>query len=187
MKKMRKGQSLVEVLIALSILTVGFLGMETLLAKSFFLNRVNTDETTGTYLASEGIEIAKNMLDHDTDAGLVWGTCGGSCTANVPTYYTADYTAQTFSAPSLNKCGGAPPLNFSTSTGVGLYSYSAGGKPSGFSRCIEITHTFASDGVTVAEVTVDSRVTWSTGPLTSQSIDLEDHFYNWHPPVGSGG
>lgn len=170
-------------MIALSVLTVGFLGIATLLSKSFFLNRVNADEVTGTYLASEGIEIMKNMLDHDVYSGGTWGTCGGSCGSDGT--YIADYT--TGMGPSVQDqpllataCAGAgyPHLNFSTSTR--LYSYSSvNSVTTGFQRCIRISHT-VSNG-TFAEVTVDSIVTWSTGPLASQSVDLEDHFYNWHP------
>jgi Tfp pilus assembly protein PilV len=174
--KKRKGQSLVELLVSLSILTVGFLGMSSLLSKSFFLNRVNTTETIGTYLAAEGIEITKNIIDHDTYAlpahAFAWGTCGGICAADG--WYKVDYTYQTPQS-TPGQCAGVSALNFSTSTGAGLYSYSVG-TPSGFSRCIQITHNNGG-----REVTVSSKVTWSTGPITGASVVLEDHFYNWHP------
>ena len=59
----RRGQTLVEALVALSILTTGFFGIVSLLTKSFQLNRTTMNDTQATYLAAEGIEIAKNLID----------------------------------------------------------------------------------------------------------------------------
>ena len=61
----RGGQSLIEVMVAVTALTVSFLGISSLLSQSLALNRVISNEATATYLASEGIEIAKNLIDHD--------------------------------------------------------------------------------------------------------------------------
>ena len=70
MNTSRRGQSIIEAMVAISILTTGFLGIFALLSKSFFLSRVVADETTATYLASEGMEITKNIIDHDVYTGL---------------------------------------------------------------------------------------------------------------------
>ena len=65
-----RGQTLVEALVALSILTVGFVGIVTLLTKSFQLNRTTSNDTQATYLAAEGIEIAKTSINYDVYYGL---------------------------------------------------------------------------------------------------------------------
>ena len=180
----RNGQSLLEAVVALGVLTTVLLGVSPLLSRSFLLNRVNTDETTGTYLAAEGIEITKNILDHDyytgaADPGASWGTCGGTCTANG--LYRMDY-ASAIATPILSGACDAsddPYLYFSTTTK--LYSYSSvNAATTTFQRCITISHTRYGGG-RISEVTVDSMVTWSAGPLAAQSVDLEDHFYNWRP------
>ena len=63
-------------MVAITVLTVGFLGISSLLSQSLALNRVTTNEITATYLASEGIEIAKNLIDHDVYAQQIGGRLG---------------------------------------------------------------------------------------------------------------
>lgn len=170
----KTGQSIIEAVVAISILTTGFLGIMALLSRSFFLNRITADELTATYLASEGIEIIKNILDHDIyTPGNTWGTCGGACADGT---YIADYTTGSSEEEQplalIAVCPG-PYLHVDPVTH--LYSYT-GGVTTNFQRCLRITH-----GSLGNEVTVNAIVTWSTGSLTSQSLNLEDHFYNWHP------
>jgi type II secretory pathway pseudopilin PulG len=172
----RRGQTLVEALIALSILTVGFMGIIALLTKSFQLNRTTTDDTQATYLAAEGIEIAKNLIDHDVyeqaagNVGYSWGSC-------FPTsgyYYPIDY--MTTNCAALNPPSGSPPntpLYYNPTT----FSYSTnafGAKATDFVRNIKVTNVSGN------EIDVQSTVIWTSGFL-SNSITLEDHFYNWHP------
>ena len=61
----RTGQILIEAIIALSALTIGFLGILALLSSSLSLNRVISDNYTATYLAAEGIEVVKNAIDRN--------------------------------------------------------------------------------------------------------------------------
>lgn len=170
-EKSRRGQTIIEAMIALSVLTSGFLGIVALLSRSFFLNRVTSDSLTATYLASEGIELAKNLIDHDVYAHLAIPPqgAGWDTTFGAGGNYELDYATCT--------SGACIPTIFTGSTlkfdpATGRYSYS-GPNPTGFARLIRITVPNAN------EIVVSSIVTWSTGILTSQSIDLEDHFYNW--------
>jgi len=172
----RIGQTLVEAMVAMTILTTGLLGMFTLLSRSFFIGRNLEDQTKGTYLAAEGIELAKNMIDHDVYLGLAtggaaggWGVCfpfgvGGNAD------YEIDYATK--ACPLTTFLGTGRKLNFNAATD--LYGYGAG-TPTSYVRRIRITKPSAN------EIDVQSIVTWSTGPLNGQSITLEDHFYNWHP------
>lgn len=175
-RRAKQGQSIIEAMIAISILTVGFLGIATLLGRSFVVSRANTDEVTATYLASEGIEIMKNILDHDTYAssssGAAWGTCGNACTTD-GTYEVAYSSAVPSSDQSCISSG--PALDFDAATGIYDYNGSAATK---FTRCIGIGHNAYGNGQN--EVTVTSTVEWEeNGSLTS--VTLEDNFYNWHP------
>ncbi len=161
----RKGQSLLEAMIATSILTVGFLGIIGLLSRSFFLGRVTSDQTTATYLAAEGVEIAKNIIDHDILVGNAWGAC---CTAGI---YRVDYTSATLTPYLLPQ---ANPQYIHFDPGTHRYSYS-GSNTTNFNRWVVVTTPNAN------EIVVNGIVEWSTGSITSQNINLEDHFYNWHP------
>lgn len=172
----KNGQSLLEALVALAVLVTGFLGMITLFSRSFFLDRVVSDQTKATYLAEEGIELTKNLIDHDVYLGLAtagaqggWGACFNFAAGTND--YELDYT--TVNCPAGPNYTGLP-LKFDPATG--LYSYT-GPVTTNFARRIRITKPAGQPD----EIDVQSIVTWSTGPVTSQSLTLEDHFYNWHP------
>ena len=172
----RRGQTLVEALVALSILTVGFVGIVTLLSKSFQLNRTTSNDTQATYLASEGIEVAKNLIDHDVyeqlspDSNYSWGSCFGLGSGQVG-YYELEY--DTTVCPSRSLYPLSDPLYFSSSTN--LFSYNTlGGARTNFVRNIEVTNSGE-------DIDVQSTVTWTDGGL-SNTITLEDLFYNWLQP-----
>ena len=159
-------------MVAVSLLTMGLLGTLALLSKSFYLNRNAADNTTATYLAAEGIELTKNIIDHDVFTGLAlsgtpnWGT---TCFNPVfPQGYRVDYT--TTGCPQKLTGGVTAILNYDP-TGH-RYSYGLG-SPSRFSRVIRVTRPSAN------EIEVQSIVTWSSGLIASQSLILDDHFYNW--------
>jgi type II secretory pathway pseudopilin PulG len=170
----RRGQTLVEALVALSILTTGFIGIVALLNKSFQLNRTTSNDTQATYLASEGIELAKNLIDHDVyeqlsgDSSYSWG----SSFPRSGYYYDID--VNTTSTASLTFSPNQPestPLYFNLTTY--LFSYdTSGATATDFVRNIEVTN----DG---NELDVKSIVVWADGGL-SNTITLEDYFYNWH-------
>jgi type II secretory pathway pseudopilin PulG len=189
----RKGQTIIEAMVALSILMIGLMGVLTLLSRSFLLARVASDQAKATYLASEGIEIAKSLIDHDVYFGVTAGSGGetsgwsgslsGSCfnfSTGGTNYYDLDF--QTYGCPQ--PVGSDPdPLYFYTdpSTGAGMYydsadaNYLTGATLTNFSRVVKVSRP--SDN----EIDVQSMVTWSTGTVINQSLTLEDHFYNWHP------
>ena len=175
----REGQSLVEAMIAISIFTTGFSGNPPRSsAESFFLNRATTDQTKATYLAEEGIELAKNFIDYDVYAALAtppagtgWGRASAPFPARTPPAWNCDYT--------MTACGSIPGYtgrDLLYNPGTHLYGYTSGGGAvaTNFTRKVLVTQNGQ-------EITVNSIVQWKTGPITQQTIDLEDHFYNWHP------
>lgn len=162
-------------MIALSMLTVGFLGITSLLLQSFSLNRALTSQATATYLAAEGIEIAKNLIDHDVYAhlagqGLGWGSCFGTGGDFQLDYATIDCSS---SVPPPSYDGSY--LNFDPGTHQYGYAAANGATATPFTRDIRVTVPNAN------EIIVNAIVQWSTGSLVGQSVNLEDHFYNWHP------
>jgi len=170
----RKGQSLIEAMAALSVLMIGFMGILSLLSKSFFYGRYVSDNMNATYLASEGIELTKSLIDHDVLLALAgngggWGSCF-SLSPGVSKDFEFDYTAN---CNTLMSYSDRPLLLDST---TGLYSYMSSGNTSAtnFTRLIRVSES--ADG---NEITVKSIVSWSTGYLVNQSVSMEDQFYNW--------
>jgi hypothetical protein len=176
----RRGQTIVEAMVAMSILLIGLMGVLTLLSRSLLLARTTADQAKATYLASEGIEIVKSLIDHDVYLGIAdpavpgagWEKCFLSGSGR-----SYDLDSDPTACPFPNFAN--KPLYFSPSTHL-FYSDTNTNLPSdatatNFTREITITNVNAN------EVDVQSTVTWSTGIVTGQSITLEDHFYNWHP------
>ena len=159
----RSGQALVESMVALCVLTMGFLGVMGLLARSLSVSRVAADEYVGANLASEGIEIVKNLIDAHTIQELPWS--GGFEHGKD---YELDYRTDWDSAPL--PAYGDNFLNYDSETH--LYGY-ATGQPSRFKRRITIVRPSAD------EVVARSVVTWITRGGAEFSVDVEDHFYNW--------
>lgn len=170
----RRGQTLVEALIALSILTTGFVGIVGLLTRSFQLNRTTTDDTQATYLAAEGIEVAKNLIDHDVyeqlsgNSNYSWGSCFPYSGTHY--YYPIDFATTDCASLEMSDSPPNTPLYFSSTTDT--YSTNPfGADATDFVRNIAVTNN--GD-----ELDVQSAVTWNNGGL-SNTITLEDVFYNW--------
>ena len=172
----QNGQALLEVLIGLFVLVSGFLGIIALLAQSFAVNNAITNQTKAAYLAAEGIEVAKSLIDHDVYAHLAsppqgagWTSCFGGGTK----YYEIDYTT-TNCAPLIQyfTCATEPDY-LRYDSGSHTYSYNGAGAVTPFKRCIE-TQTAGN------QITVDSTVTW-TESGSQRNLTVEDIFYNWHP------
>ena len=173
----RKGQLLVELLVALSVLTVGFLGIISLLARSLSLNRVITDNYRATYLAAEGIEVVKNILDANyvndpTGTVIPWnfGLTGG--------WYEVEYDATIVGPAPIEVLSASPSwelyrsLRFDPDTN--LYTY-RGLEGVAFRRAIR-TELLGSN-----EVKVNAVVHWATRGGGTFEVNVEDHFYDWRP------
>jgi len=101
--KNQKGQILVEVMVALAMVVIGLLGLLNLLSSSIGMNKVIADQYIASYLASEGIEIIKNIVDNNVadptnGEGYARGLNPG--TSENPSIYEVDYNSQEVSSLS---------------------------------------------------------------------------------------
>lgn len=172
MKRLSSLQSggffLVEAMVSMGVLMIGVLGIFALMSQSIKLTRTINDQYIGTYLAAEGIEVVKNMLDSNvlTDRGA-WNARGFATAA----CYELDYETNSLDSAASASCSGsgASPLLFDGS----FYGY-ARGIPSGFFRTVQVVPIMDSAQIGVR---VRSTVRWAGG---EQSFVLEDTFYAWH-------
>lgn len=157
--KRKNGYILVEAAVATTIILVGLLGIFALLSRSLSLNRVVSDRYVATYLAAEGIELVKNIIDNNLvqsqpfNAGLSSGS------------FEMEFDDLSLGA-NLNR-----QLNFDA--GSGHYSY-GGGRPTPFKRSINIELVGGGD-----EIKVNSLVEWTSRGDARFEVNLEDHFFNW--------
>lgn len=156
----RSGQLLIEAMIAISIITVGIVGVLALLSRSLTLNRVVADQYTATYLAAEGIEVVKSIIDANIVNARPWnqGLTDGA--------YEVD-----FQSVALTPDAGRQ-IQFDAATGYFGYQ---GGTPTNYRRQVQIA-LISSD-----EVRVNSIVDWTTHGGGTFSLSTEDHFFNWRP------
>ena len=153
-----EGQIIVESIIALAVITVGFLSLIALMSNAIGLSKVNSEYYIATYLSAEGIEVIKNIIDTNVIAGKSWND--GLATDGT---YEVEYNSLSL-LPNQNRF-----LNFDLNSKI--YSYS-NGQPTRFKRTIEITNINAN------HIKVKSTVFWTSRGGAQFQVDLEDHFYN---------
>lgn len=156
---MKKGQLLIESGIAISILVIGLLGIFGLLSRSLGLNNIISSQYIASNLASEGIEVVKNLIDANIIQYRPWNQ-------NIS---TGSYEV-IYNSPALES-NQDRFLRFDSSDNI--YNYQSG-QPTFFKRVIEIEN-IGSD-----EIRVNSKVNWQIRG-GSYSVNLEDHFFNWRP------
>ncbi len=151
-----------ESIVALSVATVGILGVLGLLSRSLGINKDVSQKFIATYLAAEGIEVVKSLVDKDFVDGESFNNTvksGG---------YEADFDDDVLSGYADRF------LNFDAATGI--YSY-GDGEPTPFKRKITVTAIDLNGGGD-DELKVNSSVTWRVRGGT-ETVDLEEHFFNW--------
>ena len=161
----QKGQLLIEAMVAVSLMLVGLLGIFGVLSRSLGLSRVAADQFVAVNLASEGIEIAKNLLDSNLKQGLAWNANFVDGEA-VPVGYLSS------ALDGAGSCEG-PELYLDPATG--FYTCEAiTGVSSRFSRVLDIETELSGERINVI-----STVTWKVRGGFDSSVTVEDHFYNW--------
>lgn len=164
-----KGQLLIESIIAISLIVIGLLGIFSLLSQSLGLRRVVSERYIATYLAAEGIEVVKNMIDTNyvaTNGAGPWNTG-----LNTPGDYEVQYNSDSL-LPDQDRNFNYDPTN-------GIYSYEPGGNPTAFKRKITISYPGCPAPNCENHMQVNSLVTWVTRGGGVFDVNLEDHFYDW--------
>ena len=171
----RDGQMLVEAMVALGIVVVGLLGLMDLLSTSIGYNKVVGDQYIGAYLASEGVEMVKNIIDNDVAYGRPFNNSFRDGRIYELGYkgpegsWTIDKTEYNANNPTGRY------LKFDDATKK--YNYESG-NDTVFKRLIEIRYG-SPGGVNGNEIIVNSKTSWTTKGGASMDINVEDHFFNW--------
>ncbi len=175
LKKYSAGFTLVETLVAISILSL--VTTATLTAVQSALTNTNTtkDKITAFYLAQEGMEFIKNIRDENTlnilnGAGTSWlaglsGAVGDPCYFGKVCRIDSPAKTITYCGMSLNSC---PNLNQDTVSK--LYGYNGGWGPSAFKREIQFQQ------ISPDEVTVLMTISWSSRG-TTDSFQVTESFF----------
>jgi len=173
---------MIESLVGITIATVALLGVLTLLSQSIGANKDVTSEFIATYLAAEGIEITKNIIDTNCarggGGGRVWNTGVRQGSYEFEYDTTANSGGQ---LPGLRididpSGKSSSPLYYDSVSG--LYSYDPSGTPTSFKRTIQIRVDPSGLGTNV-ELGIVSVVEWALRGGDTEEVVMEDHFFNW--------
>ncbi len=163
----KEGQMLIELMVALGVLTVGFLGMVSLLSKAVALNRTISENYQATYLATEGVEIMKNLLDANLLQAKSWNSGFGTNKT-----YEVDFDSSWVSGKEPKEVLNSSEIRKIKMNESGSFNY-IDGTVTPFSRRIEV------ELVGSYEVRVNSIVSWVSRGGGNFETNIEDHFYNW--------
>jgi prepilin-type N-terminal cleavage/methylation domain-containing protein len=171
---MKKGFTLIETFVAISILLVSLAGPLSIAAKALQSAYYSRDEIIASYLAQEAIEFVRAIRDENYLAGNPgWlnsldGTGGlpncidATCTIDFPHFKAA-------ACPGPDAC---PVLLIDTN---GLYNQQPGnGNPSIYTRAVTIKSVAGRPD----EIDVEVKVSWRTGTIERQ-FTISDHLFNW--------
>jgi hypothetical protein len=161
----KAGQVMLEAVVALTIMTIGMLGIFGILSSSIGASRVSTDQEIAVNLSAEGIEVVKSIFDKNFFDGGPWNSGLNGCPPAGPGC-SVEYD-DTDAVGSLQNSF----LKFGTVGGIGVYNYSSG-TDTIFKRRLSI------ENVSGNEMRVISTVTWTDKGAIS-TVVLEDRFFNW--------
>jgi prepilin-type N-terminal cleavage/methylation domain-containing protein len=158
-----RGFTLIETLVAISILLLSLAGPLTLAAQSLSSAYYARDQITASYLAQEAVEYARAVRDQNYLAGDPWLESIDECMS--PAICTVDFPNFSHSVCS----GACPPIRYNEATG--LYNMQDG-SASIYRRELTI------ESIGADEVSLSVRVFWNSGTL-QRSFEIRENILNW--------
>ncbi len=159
--KPNSGQVLIESIVAISIGIVGLLGFLHLLTQAVTINKNVGQQFVATYLAAEGIEVVKGLIDANYVNERAWND-GFSSDGS----YEIQYDDTALRSTTGNK------LYYHPLTGIYDYS-STGALQTQFQRTVRYENLRSGQ-----ELKIVSVVEWATRD-DIEEVKLESHFFDW--------
>ena len=168
-KHIGKGFTLVETLVAISILMLAIVGPLTIASKGLSAAQFARDQIIAFHLSREAVELVRNtrdtnMLPENSDPAT-WLNGLSACMS--PNVCKVDGLTMIFSSCSQGDC---PVLK---KNATGIYGYNGGWEDTAFTRSITIDEV-----VPGVEVAVHVSVAWNTGVIF-KDFSITEHFFNW--------
>lgn len=188
----RRGFTIIETLVALSLFAFAILGLIVITSQGLSDVNFSKNRLAAAYLSQEGIETVRMLRDSGVLDGNTWqdifatnSLSGlGNCYVT-PQSSGCDIDPYTLAIDVCSTAlrSGCGPLHYDPSTGAFRISSVGQAFPaSAFSRVISLTDVASN------EVAVTSTVTWSQG-ASEKSVTMTETLFNWAtvtpaPPTG---
>ena len=173
-KKESKGFTLVETLVAITILITVISAAFTAAQNGISLATFSKNQIIAFYLASEGVEQIRNMRDENGLKAQNW-LAGFASTSNDPCYFGKTCTIDAVNnivSPCSSGFGSCPVLKEDPVNG--FYGYTSSWTDTIFRREIQIKQIVPNQ-----EVSVTVRMSWTQGLLNRQ-FEVRENIFNWH-------
>ena len=177
--KFNSGSTIVETLVAISILTLSILGAFTAVQGSLQKSYYAKDQATAFYLIQEAVEYIRNIRDNNGMANIAAITTGGSvnwlkgiatagdaCIFGNWCYIDSPLDSKTACSP--NTFANCPFIKQDSTTG--LFGYT-NGTATKFKRAVQLTPINAN------EIVITVQVDWTSG-VFSKSIQVKQSLFN---------
>ena len=156
-----RGFTLVETLVAISILLVAVVGPISLIGDAVHKIYYAKDQIIAINLAQEGIEAVRQKRDSD----MLAGSASDIFSLANPSYYTVDASSAT---PLAASAVGQQPVYING----GFYTQGTAATPTQFTRLVTVS------GTGTTERTVTSKVEWKTGN-TPGMVTVTEYLFKW--------
>jgi prepilin-type N-terminal cleavage/methylation domain-containing protein len=164
-----RGFTLIETLVAISVLTMIIIGPLSLATKSIGASLVSQNQITAFYLGQEAIEYVLNIRDNNFLQSIDWlnglNQCFGAngCYVDIPNNI-------------INSCGANCPKIKYDGTGGFYYNYQTG-QDTIFTRTVKITKI--NIGGAQDEARIEVTVQWLEKFGGQKSFTLQKDIFNW--------
>jgi prepilin-type N-terminal cleavage/methylation domain-containing protein len=176
-----KGFTLIETMVAITLLSVAIVAPMSLTAQSLATAYYARDQITAFYLGQEAIEAIRALRDSQilqiakSSNGSGVDLFGPIPLNNQP--FTID-ARETDPTAAITNCAGGPAPTYgcpALETDGTLYGYQTGWTPTNFTRVV----TAAYVAGTQDEIQVSVTVTWQTGAFQRRSFSISSDLYRW--------
>jgi prepilin-type N-terminal cleavage/methylation domain-containing protein len=175
-----KGFTLLETLVAITILVTVITGPLALAVYSISASLISQNQITAFYLSQEAVEFIKNVRDSNILHGNSWlnglENCIGEingCYIDIPHYYDSS----TLFPPTniIQPCSGTCP-KIQYDEGGYYYNYQSG-EETIFTRTVKITKINIGGGEN--EARIDVIIQWPEKFGGTKSFTLQQYIFNW--------
>lgn len=170
------GFTLIETLVAISLLTVAIVAPMSLTAQSLAAAYYARDQITAFYLAQEAIEALRSIRDTQIlEIARVADASGVNLFGPIPLdnqpFIVDARTADPAAAITVCSESVCPPLD----TDGTLYGYETDWVPTNFTRTVRASLVNGSND----EIRISVTVSWRTGAFQSRSFSISENLYRW--------
>jgi hypothetical protein len=159
--------TLVEALIAMSILIIGIISSFILVTRALYNTSIIQDRLTASFLAQEGLESVREIRDSNYIKKINGGSNGWADGLQSGIYRISFENG-------LEKITDLSEATLYFHDDTGLFDYNSSGTLTSFKRQIQI------DKISDYELRITITVSWQTKGI-NYSLQAEDHLFDWLP------